>query len=163
MTHPADDPAVFVPLTLADWRQLVSATTLPGPLPAYGVTPGLVAWGGFGPDDTEDALFAAQSVAGVAALTQDEEQPDARRVVAAVAATGFRADTESALGAGQVAELELARVTAVFSDDPDVSVAAARAAARGRDVGEAWDDPVVAEFADAHDLGWYTVAEASAW
>lgn len=159
----AEDLAVFVPLTLAQWRQLVADRRLGGTLPAYGVTAGLLAWGEFGPDDTEDALFAAQTVAGVAALTLDETEPGAPRVVAAVPAAGFEADVDSALGGGVVDAVELARVTAVFSDDSGVSVAEARSVARGLEPAEAWDDPTVAAFADTHDLGWYTVAEAIGW
>ena len=164
--HPpdrGDDSIVFVPLTLAQWRQLVADTGLTGRLPGYGVTAGLLAWGEFGPDDTEDAMFAAQSIAGVVALTLDESAPGARRVVIAVPATGFVADEDSALGRGAVDGVELAHVTAVFSDDPDVPVAEVRPVARGLDPTEAWDHPVVAAFSETHDLGWHTVTEATTW
>src|SRR5690606_38506990 len=125
--------SVFVPLTLTQWRALVTDTTLPGPLTAYGVTSGLRAWGEFGPDEDEDAIFAAQSVAAVAALTLETE-PDDRRVVAAVPADRFRANDGSSLGEGTVADLALAQVEAVFADEPEVSLAPARTAARGRTV-----------------------------
>lgn len=167
MTHrtpdDGDDSSVFVPLTHAQWRQLVADTRLTGPLPAYGITAGLLAWGEFGADDTEDAMFAAQTVAGVAVLTLDESDPGARRLVIAVPGRGFAADEDSALGAGAVDGVELARVTAVFSDAPGVSVAEARQTARGLTPAEAWDHPVVAAFSDTHDLGWHTVAEATTW
>lgn len=157
------DATVFVPVTRAQWRQLVADRRITGPVVGYGVTAALQEWGGFGPEDAEDALFAAQAVAGVAALTLAEDDPDARRMVLAVPAAGFTPDDGSALGAGEVATLELARIRAVFSDDPSVAVAPVRQQARGLDPAAAWDHPVVAEFSDAHDLGWYTVAEALGW
>ena len=165
--EPADyadrDATVFVPVTLAQWRQLVADRHLTGPFVGYGVTTGLQAWGGFGPDDAEDAAFAAQAVAGVAALTLIEDDPDARRMVLAVPAADFTPDDGSALGAGEVAAIELSRVQSVFSDDPAVAVAPVRQQARDLDPATAWDHPVVAEFSDAHDLGWYTVTEALGW
>lgn len=159
MTEP---DLVFVPLTVAQWRTLVAEGALPGPLVAYGVTQGLWAWGEFGPDEDEDAAFAAQSVAAVAALTQDTA-PDERRIVASVAASGFAATDGSSLGEGTVAEVSLARIGAVFADDGHVELAPARAAARGRTVEQAWDDPVVAAFSEENDLGWFVVSEALDW
>ncbi len=165
-----DSDAVFVPLTLTQWRRLVADGALPGPLMAYGVTPGLRAWGEFGPDEEEDARFAAQSVAGVAALTLDTP-PEEPRIVLAVGAeadvastnVSFRATAGSSLGEGTVALLGLRQVQAVFADEPGVPVASARVAARSRTVEQAWDDPVVAAFSEDHDLGWFVVSEARDW
>ena len=163
MTDRSSGTSAFVPLTLGQWRQLVTDAHLAGPLTAYGVTAGLLVWGEFGPDDTEDALFAAQTIAGVAALTLDEPDPGARRVVVAVPATGFVADPDSALGEGRVAHLDLGWVEAVFSDDPAVPVSRARSVAHGLTVAEAWDHADIADFSDVHDLGWHTIHEATTW
>ena len=155
--------SVFVPLPLAQLRVLATEGSLAGPLPAYGVTPELAAWGEFGPDELEDATFAAQTLAGVAAVTWPEAEKAERRVVLAVPATGFAPAADGIPGEGTVPQLEWRGVQAVFSDDPSVDLAAVRDLARGRTVAEAWDDVAVAEFAEENDLGWFTPDEARHW
>ncbi|HIT76185.1 MAG TPA: hypothetical protein IAA98_11410 [Candidatus Avipropionibacterium avicola] len=160
-TAGAED-AVFVPLGLQQWRELLTRRQLPGPLVGHGVTPALRAWGEFGPDEDEDAVFAAQSVAGVAALTLEVDR-DERRIVIAVAGTDGRPRADSSLGEVEVSSIDLDRVRALFADDPQVDPGPARDAARGRTVAQAWDDPVVAQFSEDHDLGWYGLGEATDW
>ncbi|MGD7707620.1 DUF6912 family protein [Microlunatus sp. Y2014] len=158
---------VFVPVSWQQLRELVDRGELNEPLPAYGVTPGLVAWGEFGPGDGEDALFAAQSVAAVAALRLPGGSADGSevpRVVLAVPAAGFVADADDTLGTGRLPGLTWPHVASVFSDPAGLDLTTARqAAVTAADLGQAWDDPVVADLVDEHDLGWHTPEEAVRW
>lgn len=158
--------SVFVPVTHAGLRELIATGRLDGPFPAYGVTAGLVAWGEFEPDQAEDALFAAQSVAGVAALLGPAED-DPRRIVLSVSSDDFTATgSDEALGGGGVDAITWRGVEAVFADDPAAEpepLLVARRRAADLSLVDAWDDPELARFVADTDLGWFTPAEAARW
>lgn len=154
---------VFVPVSLELLRSLATSGQLPGPVTAYGVTADLLTWGEFGPDELEDAIFTAQSLAATAALVGLGGAPGGRRVVLAVAGTGFVPAADALPGEGSLPGLRWRQVQAVFSDDPDVDLTVAGTAAAGLTVAQAWDDPVVADFVEENDLGWFTPDEARHW
>lgn len=148
--------SVFLPASAEDLRGLASA-----PLAervGYAATPALLAALGYGPDEVEDAGFAAMLSASVAALTR---QPY-RLVLAAAVPTVD--DLRDDAGACRVPGVTRAQVTALYVDEPEAApaVAAAHAAVAGMALAEAWDDAAVQALLEAHDLLWYDAAEADA-
>lgn len=155
--------SVFVPVSLAGLRSLQADGILPGPVPAYGITRALLDWGEFGPEDVEDATFAAQTFAEVHALTDPTAGPDERRIVLALPADGFTADDVDGFGVGSVPQVRRTDVLAVFADETDTDVRAAREAVRGAGIEAAWADETVAALVDEHELGWHEPGEVAEW
>lgn len=149
---------VFVPLTLADVRQL-EASGVSRDLVGYAAGPALRRWLGEARLDDEEADYVALNHAGIAALTLDDSTPT--RVVLAVD-QDVSGDDE--LGAVRVAQLEWAEVRSLFADESAAAAAvlAARSAVRGLDLAAALADPAVEQLQESYDLLWYAPEELDA-
>ncbi|MGW6457893.1 DUF6912 family protein [Streptomyces sp. NPDC055078] len=160
---------VYVPLTLAGLAEAHKTGELgPGPVTAYGVTPGLREW--YVSDDIEELEYAALSRAAAASLRLIAGAPDAarRRVVVAadVRDQDAIADPDLALDAGSVGEVRIAAavplaLAAAVHVDADDAVADVTAAADALGAADQGDDD--AQFtvggAEDHELLWYGVQE----
>ena len=149
---------VFVPLTLADVRQL-EASGSARDLVGYADGPALRRWLGEARLDDEEADYVALNHAGIAALTLDDSTPT--RVVLAV---DLEVSGDDELGAVTVAHLEWAEVRSLFADEAAAaaSVLAARSAVGGLDLSAALTDPSVEELQESYDLLWYAPHELDA-
>ncbi|MFH8619002.1 DUF6912 family protein [Streptomyces sp. NPDC017979] len=160
---------VYVPLTLAGLAQAHQRGELgPGPVTAYGVTPGLREW--YVSDDIEELEYAALSRAAAASLRMIAGAPDAarRRVVVAVDVRDQDAsvDPDRALDATSLGEvriaaavpLSLAAAVHVDADDAVADVSAAAGALGAADQGDD-DAQFTVDGAEDHELLWYGVQE----
>lgn len=149
---------VFVPLTLADVRQL-EASGSARDLVGYAAGPALRQWLGETRLDDEEADYVALNHAGIAALTLEDSTPT--RIVLAVD-DDVSGDDE--LGAVTVALLEWAEVRSLFADEAAAATAvlAARSAVRGLELSVALGDPTVEELQESFDLLWYAPEELDA-
>lgn len=145
---------LFVPLSadrLAGWA---TSGVLEGPVRAHAVTPGLRA--AFEPADAEEAEHIALLVASVSALVGS-----GRRLVAVTAGVGS-ADPDGDADFGEVLAPGLAwsSVQSLFADEPDApGLAEAAAAASGRPLTQAWDEPAVIALLQGADLLWHGSGE----
>ncbi|MEU9609612.1 hypothetical protein [Streptomyces sp. NPDC048057] len=160
---------VYVPLTLAGLAEAHKTGELgPGPVTAYGVTPGLREW--YVSDDIEELEYAALSRAAAASLRMIAGAPDAarRRVVVAVDVRDqdASADPDRALDATSLGEvriaaavpLSLAAAVHVDADDAVADVSAAADALGAADQGDD-DAQFTVDGAEDHELLWYGVQE----
>ncbi|MCK8676753.1 MULTISPECIES: hypothetical protein [Streptomyces] len=160
---------VYVPLTLAGLAQAHTAGELgPGPLTAYGVTPGLREW--YVSDDIEELEYAALSRAAAASLRMLAAAPDLprRRVVVAVDVPDGDAvaDPDGLLEHSSVGEVRLAAAVPlakaaavhVDADDAEADVSAAADALGAADHGDD-DAQFVVDGAEDHELLWFGVQE----
>lgn len=136
---------VYVPITVAQLRELVSDLALAGPLPAHGVTGRLrEAW----PDgDDEDWEYAALMAAAVDSWTlRGADDPPRRYVVAADAAAVETVETGAATGLTLPEGLTWVQVASVHADVEDLDQALV-------------DDP---ESVADEDLAWFATQEVGA-
>ncbi|MFI6286681.1 DUF6912 family protein [Streptomyces sp. NPDC051018] len=160
---------VYVPLTLSGLAEAYKTGELgPGPVTAYGVTPGLREW--YVSDDIEELEYAALSRAAAASLRLIAGNPGVarRRVVVAVDVRDRDAvaDPDRALDPGSVGEVRigyavpLATAAAVHVDADDAigDVTAAADALGAADQGDD-DAQFTVDGADDHELLWYGVQE----
>ncbi|MFG3286157.1 DUF6912 family protein [Streptomyces sp. NPDC048111] len=160
---------VYVPLTISGLAAAHGAGELgPGPLTAYGVTPGLREW--YVSDDIEELEYAALSRAAAASLRLLAGEPGTarRRVVVAVDVpdTAVTADPDGALHASSVGEVRiaspvaLAKAAAVHVDAED-AVADVTAAAEALGAADHGDDDAqfTVDGAEDHELLWFGVQE----
>jgi len=149
---------VFVPLTLADVREL-EASGSARDLVGYAAGPALRQWLGETRLDDEEADYVALNHAGIAALTLEDSTP--MRIVLAL---DHDVSGDDELGAVTVALLEWAEVRSLFADEAAAATAviAARSAVRGLDLSVALGDPAVEELQESYDLLWYAPEELDA-
>lgn len=122
---------------------------------AHTVTPELMAALGYGPGETEDAEYAAMTLASVTALARH----GARLVlVAEVPPEAVSAGADPENGDCVVAAVDSREITCWFAEAPGVDPAGAAAAAKGLHIDVAWDFPEVQELLQ-HDLLWNDVVE----
>ncbi|MEU5402063.1 hypothetical protein ABZ348_22525 [Streptomyces sp. NPDC005963] len=163
---------VYVPLTLSGLTEAHKVGELgPGPVTAYGVTPGLREW--YLSDDVEELEYAALNRAAAASLRMIAGRPDERprRVVVAidVADQDAVADPDRALDASSLGEvtiavaLPLTKAAAVHVDADDAvdDVSAAAAALGAADQGDD-DAQFIVDGAEDHELLWFGVQEIPA-
>ncbi|MGW4030336.1 DUF6912 family protein [Streptomyces sp. NPDC004838] len=160
---------VYVPLTLSGLAEAHKTGELgPGPMTAYGVTPGLREW--YVSDDIEELEYAALSRAAAASLRLIAVRPDAprRRVVVAVDVPDrdTAVDPDRALEAGSVGEVRIASAVplakaAAVHVDADGAVADVTAAADALGAADQGDDDAqfTVDGAEDHELLWYGVQE----
>lgn len=156
---------IFLPMTAARARRIRTAGGTEDLLDGWAATPQMITAHGYRPEDDEDAEYAAQLYASVAALdavAEPGDEVDHRLVVAAEVPAGRISDAghDRDHGAVRVDGLRWPEVTAVFVDEP----AAADAVRSAREaVGTAADLPMevlvelpaVAVMIDDHDLLWH--------
>ncbi|ANW19950.1 DUF6912 family protein [Streptomyces clavuligerus] len=160
---------VYVPLTLSALAEAHTKGELgPGPVTAYGVTPGLREW--YVSDDLEELEYAALSRAAAASLRMIAGAPgEARRRV--VVAVDIRdqdasADPDRALDATSLGEVRiaaavpLAKAAAVHVDAADAvaDVSAAADALGAADQGDN-DAQFTVDGAEDHELLWFGIQE----
>ncbi len=148
---------VFVPASRAEARELVT-TPFSQPRQAFAVTAELLAALGYGPDQQEDAEYAALVLASVWGLAQWGE----RCVVVAElpeADVDRSEQHESGNGGVRSAMLSADNVVSVFTDEADVDLTAAAAASKGLDIDAAWEMPQVQDLVTEHDLLWHAADE----
>lgn len=152
---------VFVPVGTEQLRRLaddpVSGTGLT-PEHAYAATEELQREFGYGPDEQEDADYAAQALAGVQALLSG--QP--RLVLAAECEASDLAPAEPAdHGAVRLDQLSWTQVRAIFVEDPGAADEATRLADElsGQALDSAWADERVRQFVADHELLWFATQE----
>ncbi|MFF0448304.1 DUF6912 family protein [Streptomyces sp. NPDC004609] len=160
---------VYVPLTLSGLAEVHKTGELgPGPVTAYGVTPGLREW--YVSDDIEELEYAALSRAAAASLRLIAGNPGVarRRVVVAVDVRDRDAvaDPDRALDAGSVGEVRIANAVplgaaAAVHVDADDAVGDVTAAADALGAADQGDDDAqfTVDGADDHELLWYGVQE----
>ncbi len=160
---------VYVPLTLSGLAEAHKAGELgPGPLTAYGVTPGLREW--YVSDDIEELEYAALSRAAAGSLRLISIDPDAdrRRVVVAVDVRDedASADPDRSLDASSVGEVRIATAVplakaAAVHVDADDAVADVTAAVDALGAADQGDDDArfTVDGAEDHELLWYGVQE----
>lgn len=152
---------VFVPVTPEQLRGLAEgAAPTAGLIPdhAFAATAELTSEFGYGPDEDEEADYAAQSLAGVQALLQG--QP---RVVLAAECEATPAEP-AGHGTVHVDALSWQRVKAIFVDEPE-AVEAARSLATelaGQSIETAWEQDLVRQFVAEHELLWFATQEFAA-
>lgn len=152
---------VFVPVSTEQLRRLVEgAATGPGldPDQAYAATPELRQEFGYGPDEDEDADYAAQALAGVQGLLSGRP----RLVLAAECEASDLAPGEPAdHGAVRPGSLSWTQLRAIFVEDPDAADEARRLAEElsGRTLDAAWADDRVRQFVADHELLWFATQE----
>lgn len=145
---------LFVPVSTAELGQWVGSGVLPGPRQGFAVTPGLI--GAFALADQEQAEHVAVLVASVAALART-----GRRLVAVVEGAGRPSqDGDPDFGEVVLGEVRYRDVTSLFADEPGaVGLAEAAAAAAGRSLAQAWDEPAVMRVLENADLLWHGPTE----
>ncbi|MDO4784192.1 MAG: hypothetical protein Q3997_03795 [Propionibacteriaceae bacterium] len=146
---------VFVPVTAAERRQLRMGETL-GPRAAFTVTPELCAALDYGPEELEDAEYAAMVIASVAGLARLGVR---LVVVAEVAGDAIAAVTDASNGECELAALRSAEVTAFFAEEEGVDVTPAAVAAYGLGIDEAWELEEVQRLLSSTDLLWHGADE----
>ncbi|MFI1013372.1 DUF6912 family protein [Streptomyces sp. NPDC020965] len=160
---------VYVPLTLSGLAEAHRKGELgPGPVTAYGVTPGLREW--YVSDDIEELEYAALNRAAAASLRLIAGAPDVprRRVVVAVDVRDGDAvaDPDRALDAGSLGEVRItgpvrlvtAAAVHVDADDAVDDVTAAAGALGAADHGDG-DAQFTVDGAEDHELLWYGIQE----
>lgn len=160
---------VYVPLTISGLAEAQKTGELgPGPLTAYGVTPGLREW--YLSDDVEELEYAALNRAAAASLRLIAGRPDERRLRVVVALDvpdqDAVADPDRALDASSLGEVRiavavpLAKAAAVHVDAADATddVTAAAAALGAADLGDD-DAQFTVDGAEDHELLWFGVQE----
>ncbi|MER5769093.1 DUF6912 family protein [Streptomyces sp. NPDC001985] len=163
---------VYVPLTLSGLAAAHTEGELgPGPVTAYGVTPGLREW--YVSDDVEELEYAALGRAAAASLRllADAPEEQGRRVVVAVdvrdqdaAADPGRPSAPGSPGRLRIASavpLTGAAAVHVDADDAVADVTAAARALEAADQGDAGAQLTV-DGAEDHELLWYGVQEIPA-
>lgn len=146
----------FVPLS----RDALSALTtapIPGPVAAFGVTPGLCDTFSLPPTADEEAERTALLLAGVSSLISYGS-----RLVVVVEETP--AEDEGGLGECTLSGVQWRDVSAIFAETPEAqpAVNAAAAAVEGLDLDAAWDAEPVQALMSEHDLLWYGPEEVGA-
>ncbi|GGZ51660.1 hypothetical protein GCM10010387_52320 [Streptomyces inusitatus] len=157
---------VYVPLTLSGLAEAHMKGELgPGPVTAYGVTPGLREW--YASDDIEELEYAALGRAAAASLRLIAGVPGgaARRVVVAVDVrdqdVSAAPDRDPEPGEVRIAAaVPLAKAAAVHVD-ADGAVGEVTAAARALEAADRGDDDArsTVDGAEDHELLWYGVQE----
>ncbi len=160
---------VYIPSTLPRLAEAHKTGEVgPGPLDAFGVTPGLREW--YVSDDIEELEYAALTRAAGASLRLLAGDPDAprRRVVVAVEVAPGEAvaDPDRGLDPAMVGAVRLpgpvrlseAAAVHVDGDDARDDVAAAAAALGAADAGDD-DARFTVDGADDHELLWYATQE----
>lgn len=154
---------VFVPVTTAQLRQLSDPAAATTALPvnaAFAATEALKAEFGYGPDEDEDADYAAQLVAGLQSLLDR-----APRLVLAVSVDADAvAPAEPANhGAVDLTQITWQQVQAIFVDEADAAQPAAALAQRlaGTGLVEAWAQKDVRQFVTDHELLWFATQECA--
>ncbi|MER6916616.1 hypothetical protein ABT354_33610 [Streptomyces sp. NPDC000594] len=160
---------VYVPLTLSGLAEAHTRGELgPGPVTAYGVTPGLREW--YVSDDLEELEYAALSRAAAASLRMLAGVPGEirRRVVVAVDIRDQDAssDPDRALDATSLGEVSIAhavplsRAAAVHVDADDAigDITAAADALGAADQGDD-DARFTVDGAEDHELLWFGIQE----
>lgn len=145
---------MFIPIGAEELDAIEGGTDLSG-REAHTVTPELLEELGYGPEDTEDAEYAAMVLASVAALSRYGRRTV---LVADVPAEVVEAGPDAANGGCVVGVVPSSTITCWFSEAPDVDAAEAGAAARGLDIDLAWGLDPVQELL-RHDLLWNDVVE----
>lgn len=145
---------LFVPVSADRLQAWADGGVLDGPVRAHAVTPGLRA--AFEPSDEEEAEHIALLVASVASLVAT-----GRRLVAVADAAAVPArDGDADFGEVEVSNLGWNAVQSLFADEADPpGLRAAAAAASGRDLAEAWDEPAVIALLEQADLLWHGAGE----
>lgn len=146
---------VSVPIAQAELSAITGDPVLTERV-AYTVTPELLAALEYRPQDTEAAEYAALVLASVAALSRYGQR---LVLVAEVPEQLVQPGSDPANGECRMAEVPTGAITCWFSDEPDLDVSAAAAAAHGLSVDDAWEQPSVAELINTHQLLWSDVAE----
>lgn len=142
---------IFVPVTQAERRGLACGQRLPARR-AFMVTPELCAALGYGPEETEDAEYAAMVIASVAGLARF----GVRLVVVAEVhegSLGQVVDAEN--GEVELEYLSPEQITAFFADDDQTAVESAAAASRDLEIDLAWELPQVQQLLNETDLLWH--------
>ncbi|GAA2229734.1 hypothetical protein GCM10010232_15020 [Streptomyces amakusaensis] len=160
---------VYVPLTLSGLAEAHMKGELgPGPVTAYGVTPGLREW--YASDDIEELEYAALGRAAAASLRLIAAAPGgpARRVVVAVdvrdqdvSGAPDRAPEPGEPGEVRIAAaVPLAKAAAVHAD-ADGAVGDVTAAVRALEAADRGDRDALStvDGAEDHELLWYGVQE----
>lgn len=152
---------VFVPVRHAQATTLREHGVLEPGLVGHAATPALMASHDYDDSTREDAEYAALTYAGArAALTVAEGA--LRLVLAAeVPPAAATVDAEDTYGRTEVSGLRWADVRALFADEPaaGASLALARNAADGLELGPALSTPELARLVDEHDLLWFAPEE----
>jgi hypothetical protein len=146
----------FVPVS----RDALSALTtapIPGPVAAFGVTPGLCDTFSLPPAADEEAERTALLLAGLSSLISYGS-----RLVLVVEA--MPTDDGGGLGECTVDGVAWRDVSAIFAEPSDAqpAVGAAVAAVQGLDLDAAWDAEPVQALMQEHDLLWYGPEEVDA-
>jgi len=143
---------LFIPLDAGE----LAAWTRNGthhPRAAFAVTGSLRAAFGFGDGDDEDAEHTVLHIAGLDSLLRT-----GRRLVAVV--DGSAEPVPGAeFGDVRAGELPWAGVTALFADSAPGAAGAVQPRLTGRSLEQAWEDPVVEEFLQGHELLWHGPSE----
>lgn len=177
MTRPVRLPAaklkpqsktVFVPMTLAQALECRAGNRL-GERVGFMATEELLSGYALTPEQDEDADFAAQNHANLAALLDNADGP---RMVVAVRALESKIEllpaVEAKLGLGQVSlsSVGWAKVMALFIDEPAAADAVQKVrselgalADRQAQLNAAASSATVEELADEHALLWYLPSE----
>lgn len=146
---------VFVPVTAAERRQLKEGQEL-GPRSAFTVTEELCAALDYGPDELEDAEYAAMVIASVAGLAR----LGARLVIVAeVDASALGQVIDAGNGERELRRVRPGEVTAFFAEDTGADTAVAAVAARGLGIDEAWELEEVQALLNQADLLWHGAEE----
>lgn len=146
---------IFVPVSQTQAAALLADGFLPE-RQAFTVTPQLVEMLEYGPDQQEDAEYAAMVIASVAGLSTFGH----RLVLVAEVpqeSLGLAADPEN--GEMLVGRLDRQQVVAFFADDPAVDVSAAAQEAAGLGIDDAWNQQAVVELLATSDLLWHGAEE----
>ncbi len=156
---------IFVPITPDSARDLRAAGGTDRRLVGWAATSRMITAHGYRPDEDEDAEYAAQLYASVAALSTcagTAGTSSGRLLVAAEVPADRVADAGDDLdhGAVRVTGLQWAEVTAVFVDEPAAteSVRAARRAVQASAdlrMASLCELPAVSALIDDHDLLWH--------
>lgn len=149
--------AVFVPVEPTRAKALQSGEELS--TTGFAATPSLREAHGFGPDEDEEAGYAALGYAGLAALGKTE---GLRLVVAADVEPGqVDADSQSTFGAVAVRALCWSQVQALFADEPGAlaDLGSARTAAARRPLEQIAEDEHLLDLLEPWDLLWYAPQE----
>jgi hypothetical protein len=146
----------FVPLS-RDTLSALTTAPIPGPVAAFGVTPGLCDTFTLPATADEEAERTALLVAGLSSLISYGS-----RLVLVVDAAPT--DDEGGLGECTLPALAWRDVSAIFAEPPEAvsAVAAAAAAVQGLDLDAAWDAEAVQTLMGEHDLLWYGPEEVDA-
>ncbi len=160
---------VYIPTTLPLLAEAHKAGGMgPGPLDAFGVTPGLREW--YVSDDIEELEYAALSRAAGVSLRLVAGDPGAprRRVVVAVDVPDGEAsfDPDRGLDPSMIGAVRLrgpvplskAAAVHVDADDAEPDVTAAAAALGAADAGDD-DARFTVDGAEDHELLWYATQE----